>query len=89
MFLSGLDSGIGGGESGGSTLQYMEKQNHNVAPNQPLAFWPLNPPIGLKRHIWVQESLLKSQKLHQTLLGRDPHLDQRVLSSNTIGDPKS
>jgi hypothetical protein len=41
MFLSGLDSGIGGGESGSSTLQYMEKQNHNVAPNQPLAFWPL------------------------------------------------
>jgi hypothetical protein len=40
--LSGLDSGIGGGgESGSSTLQYMEKQNHNVAPNQPLAYWTL------------------------------------------------
>jgi hypothetical protein len=39
--LSGLDSGIGGGESGSSTLQYMEKQNHNVGPNQPLAFWRL------------------------------------------------
>jgi hypothetical protein len=42
MFLSGLDSGIGGGENGSSTLQYMEKQNHNVAPNQPLAFRPPN-----------------------------------------------
>ncbi len=60
MFLSGLDSGIGGGENGSSTLQYMEKQNHNVAPNQPLAFRPPNEHVCKtpKHLLWRLTALL-------------------------------